>query len=125
MKKICPKCKRNRHVRKYKKNKSMPDGLQYYCVDCQKEMRKKYDKSLRCKILTRRRARKYRANNKEKVKERNRLYYLKNKEIIKCKRNTECILIVEDITRKKKINRNRDKSKFPNIVIDPKPIGEK
>jgi len=64
-----------------------------------------------------------RKNNKDKKKERNKQYYLKNKERIlynkKCRETTECVMIFDDEPKKptkKKINKDRQ----IYIKIDPK-----
>jgi hypothetical protein len=65
---------------------------------------------------------KYKQNNKEKIKEYNRQYYIKNKARImynkKCREETECVMIFDDEPRVKKINKIRKVN--PIIVIDPK-----
>jgi hypothetical protein len=58
------------------------------------------------------------------VKEYNSKYYQKNKDFMKCKRNTESVGIVENTINRNSINRNRNNSIKNPIVINPKPIEE-
>lgn len=61
--KYCPKCKETKSFDLFNKNKKNKDGLQSYCVVCQKEIQAKY-----------------RQDNREKVKEYNKRYSKINKE---------------------------------------------
>lgn len=87
-KKRCPKCKQEKDLAEFNKNKSAPDGLQYNCKSCiiayRVENRQKIVSARRLKYaenkdVERSYSRVYRENNLEKEKERNRKYYLSNK----------------------------------------------
>lgn len=36
--KVCSKCLKKKSISEFYKNKSMPDGLSYQCIDCKKEI---------------------------------------------------------------------------------------
>lgn len=121
MKRICPTCERNRKFGKYYNNKSRISGKQVECKDCQTIRNKQDRQTIRYKIFKRKRDKKWKENNRDKVKRYNADYYRSNKERIMSRRNTESILIVENGS-KKKINRSRHhiKKYIDDIVIDPK-----
>jgi len=121
MKRICPTCERNRKFGKYYNNKSRISGKQVECKDCQTIRNKQDRQTIRYKIFKRKRDKKWKENNRDKVKRYNADYYRSNKERIMSRRNTESILIVENGS-KKKINRSRHhiKKHTDDIVIDPK-----
>lgn len=121
MKKICPTCGRNRKFGKYYNNRSRTSGKQVECKDCQTIRNKQDRQTLRYKIFKRKRDKKWKENNRDKIKRYNAGYYRRNKERIMSRRNTESILIVENGS-KKKINRSRPyiKKQTDDIVIDPK-----
>lgn len=121
MKRICPTCGKNRKFGKYYNNRSRSNGKQVECKDCQTIRNKQDRQTLRYKIFKRKRDKKWKENNRDKVKKYNADYYKRNKERIISRRNTESILIVENGS-KKKINRSRHhiKKHIDDIVIDPK-----
>lgn len=79
--KKCSKCKVNKSKKEFSKKSSNKDGLKYWCIDCSKESIKKWRKNNkeRIKIYTA----KYVSDNKEIIKQRKKEYRLKNKEKIK------------------------------------------
>ena len=103
----------------------MSDGKNPYCRDCMRLFNKKYKNSPKGSSIQKACVEKYKSKNKDKIKEYNRQYYLKNKQRIlynkKCRETTECLMIFDDPQQKhdiKKINKSREVYK---IVIDPKP----
>jgi hypothetical protein len=90
--KICSKCKVEKSVECYSKNKKTKDGLQSYCKDCKNHQFKQYyQKNLEKlreyrqenKEKVRERDKKYRQENTEKIKERKKQYYQKNLEKVR------------------------------------------
>jgi hypothetical protein len=125
MKKVCPKCGRNRNLEKKWYDDNHNGGKQSCCKDCQSFRHKQYRQTLRYKILKKANNERYKKKNKDKIKKYNADYYRKNKERImfnlKSRKLTESILIPENM-EEKKINRTRYNRKTTdyNIVIDPK-----
>lgn len=123
MKKICKYCGRNRKIGKFGKLSRSPDGKNYYCRDCMRTMTKNYKTSSIGILKQKRAVNKWKRKNKNHIKDYNREYYIKNRDRIlynkKCREETECVLIKEDVekTVQKKINKSR---KVPIIKIDPK-----
>lgn len=64
--KKCNKCKENKDLKEFSKNKSSPDGLQKYCKQCVKLVNKKYYQNGGKKVI-RARSEEYRKRNKEFV----------------------------------------------------------
>lgn len=120
MKKVCPGCGRNRRLRKYHNNSYQPDGKQIQCKDCQKARNSRASKTPHYKELKRDRDKNWKKNNRDSVKEYNRRYYIKHKERIISRRNTESILIIENPDQKK-INTSSNRMKIikDDIVINP------
>jgi|GEM_PF-4422490 len=94
--KVCSKCKVDKLVELFGKDKSRKNGLANYCKDCGNKKNSEYYKNNKEKILglhkekeylERRRAieRTYYANNKEKIAIRNKNYREANKEKIRIK----------------------------------------
>lgn len=69
--KICSRCKIEKDVGCFSKDKTRKDGLQYFCKNCRKMARKKEYSS------------RYREKNKDRISEHLKIYYQNNKEIIK------------------------------------------
>jgi len=103
MKKICKKCNLEKNVIEFHKNKKYEDGLVIYCKECRKKYgtiyREKYKKEInqrkieykktnteKVKETNRISTRKYKLNNKEKIKTQSKLYSKKNQERIKISR---------------------------------------
>jgi len=118
MKKRCPACGRVRGPKKYYNNSHQTDGKQIQCKDCQKKMNARKTENTR--RLKRERDKKWKSENRDHVKEYNRIYYQKHKERIMSRRNTESIIIIENPDQKK-INTSRYKTKKfrDEIVINP------
>ena len=70
--KICSKCKFEKSINEFSKNKSKKDGLNSHCNKCRKE----YRDLNREKIANA--GKKYRENNAQKISEYKRKYYLNN-----------------------------------------------
>jgi len=120
MKKICPGCGRNRRLGKYYNNSYQPDGKQIHCKDCQKKRNAAARRTEHYRILKRKRDKDWKKKNKELVKESNRRYYLKHKDRIMSRRNTESIIIIENPDQEK-INTSRySRKKYDgDIVLNP------
>jgi hypothetical protein len=120
--KICGRCKVKKRIGLFGLNKTTKDGKQLYCKDCFKMSRKKYSITPRAKSKDSKRVTLWKNNHKDKIKKYNAEYYLKNKELLKSKKNTECVMIIE--TPNNNINRKRRNKRIcvMDIVIDPKPI---
>jgi hypothetical protein len=123
MKKICKGCGRNRRLGKFGQQKRSPDGKNPYCKDCMRAYNKRYKQSSKGSSIQKNCVLKYKARNKEKIKEYNRQYYIKNKTRIlynkKCREETECVMIFDEKPQKpdvKKINKVR---KVDTIIINP------
>jgi len=61
--KKCTKCKIEKELSEFHKNKTKPDGYAYWCKECKSEYRVQYN-----------------IKNKEKIRKFKQIYYLKNKE---------------------------------------------
>ena len=57
--KICPKCKKQKKVSAFYKNRNASDGLDHYCRDCTKKRMKEYFRTEQGKAASRRAQRKY------------------------------------------------------------------
>ena len=123
MKKVCKKCERNRLIGKFSKNSRSPDGKDYYCRDCRKDLSKQYYTTLKGRINHRKRDSKWKKNNKDKIREYNKQYYKKKRHIIlynkKCRESTECILITEPPKKINKPKINKDRKEYI-IKINPR-----
>jgi len=123
MKKICKGCGKNRRLGKFGQQSKRPDGKNLYCKECMRIYNKQYKQSSKGSSIQRNCVLKYKDKNKDKIREYNRLYYIKNKKRIlynkKCRETTECVNIFENHQKPdvKKINKGR---KIDTIVIDPK-----
>jgi len=90
MSKRCCKCKNEKPVESYGKLKSSNDGLRYDCNDCRKE---------------------YRNTIKEKMKEKNTLYYAENKQAVLEKNKQYREQHKTEIYNQRKEYRNREEVK--------------
>lgn len=72
--KTCSKCKIEKNIIFFSKNKSTFDGFQYYCKECIKQNRIKNSEYIK------KRDRLYYINNKEKILNSNKKWALENKE---------------------------------------------
>lgn len=121
VKKVCKRCGRNRKIGKFGVLSSKPDSKNIYCRDCMKEIRSKYNGTIKGTLLNKQCIDNWKRNNKDEIKEYNKQYYLKNKSRIlynkKCLENKKENLLIERCTTQKKINKDR---KECEIVINPK-----
>ncbi len=78
--KTCSKCKEEKSVEDFSKNKKSPDGLQYSCKACQKVYDRELYQANRGEVLAKRKV--YRKENREKISERSKDYYAANREKI-------------------------------------------
>ena len=100
-KKICSKCKKEKELSEFPKNKSSGDGYGHHCKQCQKE---RYYEN-RDKILKQKKE--YRLKNIEKIKLKDKEYYENNrKEKIEYAKNYY-MKYKEKISEYKKENRDR------------------
>lgn len=72
--KICPKCKIEKDLSEFHKDKTRMDGHTHHCKECRKIYSKKYRKENTDKIRT------YLKNNHDTILEKTKIYKLKNKE---------------------------------------------
>ena len=116
MKKVCQCCGRNRKIGKFGKRSDNPDGKNIYCRDCMRDKRIRYNCTPVGMVIQKKCIKKWKKNNRERVKDYNKEYYQKNKDrILYNKKARECSLITEK-TSQRKINKGRQVC----IVIDPK-----
>ena len=89
--KICSKCKIEKDLSEFHKDKNRIDGYSYHCKECRKFYSQKYQEKSRDKIrkylienhdLILEKSKKYKLKNKERFKERNKKYYELNYESI-------------------------------------------
>lgn len=124
MKKICIGCGRNRKIGKFGQQSRMPDGKNPYCKDCMRTYNKDYKKSRKGSSLQKSCVLKYKQKNKDKIKEYNRQYYIKNKQRIlynkKCRESSECVNIFDENPKKPSIKKINKMRKMDTIVINPK-----
>lgn len=118
MKKICSKCKIPKLRKEFGKNKSNKDGLQSYCKRCKHVVDAEYRRKFRTKIIDKKRRKRWSDENKDKISKYNRIYYRKNREIILCRRKTECLMIFD---KKPKKPKNIPKYNY-DIKINPKEV---
>ena len=123
--KICSKCKVEKDICEYHKDKNKKDGLNTYCKLCAINHSKEYYEKNKEKISSKHKGYKseynkeYREKNKEKEKERFKIYYYNNLDKIKERqklyneRNPEKIKILRQQSKLK----NKEKNKEQNIHI--------
>lgn len=97
--KKCTKCKIEKEVTEFSKNKTTKDGLQYNCKSCVKGRNEEWRRNNKEKI------KEYRENNKEYFKEYKKGYYQNNKEYFKEWRENN------EERRKEYYQNNKEKSK--------------
>jgi len=121
-KKICGICNRKRKLGKFGILSRNPDGKNNYCRDCMKNIRDKYRKSTKGRIVQLKSINVWKKKNKKAIKEYNKEYYKRKKHIIlynkKARETTECVLIIEN--PKKNTNKKINKSRNICIEINPK-----
>ena len=81
--KTCPECKEEKSFTDYHKDKSRKDGLYVYCKPCTNFLTKKWrlDNPEKRRAIALKHDIKYRAENKDKIKEYNKKHYSENKEV--------------------------------------------
>jgi len=82
--KKCTKCKEEKLLEEFNKDKSRKDGYAYVCKKCNIERSKNYEKKYPEKVKEQQRQ--YREKNKDIIKEKAKEYNIKNQDIIKEKR---------------------------------------
>lgn len=126
MKKVCKKCGRNRRIGKFGKLSANTDKKNKYCRDCMRAMTRRYKSSAIGMVKQKKSEKKYKNNNKEKISNYNREYYIKNRDRIlynkKSREETECILISSNDKKydEKQVKKNINKDREKCIVINPK-----
>jgi hypothetical protein len=109
--KKCSKCKEEKKIELFSKNKSTKDGLRNRCKLCDKEyalQRKDYQKNYYIskkdsnpELYKQKRAEGY-IKNKEKIKIRNKEYVLKNKDVVKKRKQEWALKNKVKIAKKKR-----------------------
>jgi len=106
--KICSKCKKEKSINDFYRDKARKDGRNYWCIECWKLKSKNYRQN---------NIDKFKANyqlHKEEKSEYNRLYWLNNKEKLK-QYNTEYFIEnKEQIKQYKQKNKEQINSYFRN-----------
>ena len=82
--KTCSKCKREKPLTQFSKDKSKKDGHKYVCKLCAKVRDKAYREANREKLKARKKA--YRESNPEKIKALSKAWYEANREKIKARK---------------------------------------
>lgn len=82
--KFCNKCSSKKPIDLFYKNKSAKDGLSFYCKCCSNSYVRSYEKRNpeKVKKFNKIKCRNYVLNNKESIKEKNRKWYVKNRDKI-------------------------------------------
>ena len=109
--KVCTKCKEEKELSEFYKNKSKKCGLERGCKSCKAVYDKEYSKNNKEKI--KQRGRDYREKNKDKLKERRKKYHEANKETENKKSSEYYAKNKEKISLQSKHyrNKNRDRRK--------------
>ena len=82
MKKICKGCGRNRKIGKFARDSYRRDGKRIYCRDCISFINKRYRTSPIGRIKHKKSVDTWKKNNKAAIREYNKAYYRKKKNII-------------------------------------------
>jgi len=92
MKKICVGCMRNRKFGKFARDKNRPDGKRIYCRDCISVLNRRYRNSPIGRIKHQRSVDNWKKKNKDAIREYNKAYYIRKRDIIlynrKCRLET-------------------------------------
>jgi hypothetical protein len=99
MLKKCSKCKEEKKIVEFSKDKTRKDGYYHQCKSCRKEWR----------LNNKEKQKKYYDNNKERIKERDKKYYKENKEIISIQKKQYKQKNKENITEQRKQYRKENK----------------
>ena len=92
--KICSKCREEKPLTAFYKDRSRPDGYKAQCKTCQKKV-----------------ADVHYAENRERIKNRSRNYYAKNKERVSIQKREYCQLNKQEIADKSKLWRENNPEK--------------
>lgn len=110
--KICRRCKDEKPLTEFGKNKYSKDKLQYECKTCICERARQYVENNNESVSFRKKE--YRLNNKEKISEYNKMYAEKNKETLRERRQVAYFAHKdENKARKKLLDKSyRERNKF-------------
>jgi len=108
--KICSKCKEEKQLCEFAKDKRKPNGITSVCLSCVSQYQKNYYAKNSDKII--KRVKKYEIENKEKISKSSKLYYEKNKEKIREYKKKWTQLNKERINEKE-----RERKKIPLIKL--------
>lgn len=100
--KACSKCKCQKSIQEFSRNKSRPDGLACQCKKCAKQ----YDainRDARIAYL-----REYQEKNKEVLREKQRVYQVKNKEVMNAKSSAYYLANKDKCNEAKKVWRDNN-----------------
>ena len=120
-KKICSKCKIEKGLCEFNKNKNYSYGVSNQCKECRKIVTKNYRDNNRNKLKIS--SSEFRKKNPDKVKENKKKYYLKNYELVNeknkkyRKENKEKIVTYRKVNSEKNSNRNKEWRKNNIIKI--------
>lgn len=104
-KKVCSKCKIDKELYEFQKNKHSKDGYRSECSECSKLMKK-----LKPKNIINQYHKNYRDKNREKYNEKQKKYYWNNKE-----KETERVKKYRE--KQKRINNKEKPEKIKNIYV--------
>ena len=110
MNKKCSKCKLDKSINDFHKDKKSQDGYSYTCKECTKKRRKNHYKSNKEKTLSVNK--KYREQNSTKVKAQKKDYYQNNKDQIIKKTGQYSKDNRETLNKKRREKRNKNKELF-------------
>lgn len=128
MKKICKGCGRNRKIGKFDRDSIKKDGKRIYCRDCISILNRRYRTSPIGRIRHKKSVDNWKKKNKIAIREYNKAYYQKNKNIIlynkRAREDTESVVIVEKLENRAKVQANKciqaNKCNKFEITINPK-----
>jgi hypothetical protein len=109
MKKICTKCKKEKEITDFRKQKTDKNGRRSDCLMCEKQYYKKYRENNKEKL--KKEAKEYYQNNKEKLKEKTKKYRDNNKEYIN-KKNQEYNQNNKEYFKKKSKEYNQNNKEY-------------
>ena len=95
--KECKRCKENKSIDKYYKNKSTIDGLSFYCKSCTNIRHKVYLQTKKGKIASNKNSRKWRKENRDYQHHLNKNYQYKHKGVYGLFENGQCLYVGESI----------------------------
>ena len=118
-KKICKCCGRNRRIGRFGRLSAKSDGKNIYCRECMREFTKEWKHSLKGIVSNKNYNRKWRRENKNRIKEYNKEYYKLNKDRILYNNRAIRTLITENSKNNDELKINKSRSVY-SIEIDPK-----